>query len=118
MTYSIIGILAALVLLLTNQDVLWRHDRRSELDEGANDAGNAVGAGLINGNRSTTDAKSSDNASNAISISRNRDKTLRYYRYFLIGVLCYYITDAAWGILGANRLTAIEFAERRCTSQR
>ncbi len=111
MTYSIIGILAALVLLITNQDVLWRHNRRGELDEGANDAGNAVGAGLINGDRSAIDAKSTDSTSDTTSVSWNRDKTLRYYRYFLIGVLCYYITDAAWGILDANRLTAIEFAD-------
>ena len=99
MTYSIIGILATLVLRITNQDILWRHERHGELDEGANGAGNAAVEGMVS------------SASNIGSTNQNGDKTLRYYRYFLIGVLCYYVTDAAWGILDANRLTAIEFAD-------
>ena len=99
MTYSIIGILATLVLLITNQDILWRHERHGEFDEGANGAGNAAVGGMVS------------SASNIGPTNQNGDKTLRYYRYFLIGVLCYYITDAAWGILDANRLTAIEFAD-------
>ena len=111
MTYSIIGILAALVLLITNQDVLWRHDRRDRLDENASGAENAAEEGLISSTKSTTNAKSPGSTSNVASVSRNSDKTQRYYRYFLIGVLCYYVTDAAWGILDANRLTAIEFAD-------
>ncbi len=92
MTYSIIGILAALVLLIINQDVLWQRDRRD--GRGALDGRAAIeGAGSIG------------------STNRNREKTQRYYRFFLIGVLCYYITDAMWGILDANRLTALEFAD-------
>ena len=111
MTYSIVGILAALVLLITNQDILWRHDRRDGVDENASGTENAVEEVLISSTKSTTDAKPLGSTSNAVSASRNSDKTQRYYRYFLIGVLCYYVTDAAWGILDANRLTAIEFAD-------
>ena len=69
MTYSIIGILAAVILLIMNRDVLW------------NQSGGAVSP-----------------------VQRN-------YRRFLLGVLCYYITDALWGILEAQRLTAILFAD-------
>ena len=111
MTYSIIGILAALVLLIINQDALWRYDGRSKLDEGARSAGNTADAGLSSDTRLVTEAGSVDGAGNVASAGRNHDKTQRYYRYFLIGVLCYYITDAAWGILDANRFTAIEFAD-------
>ena len=49
MTYSIIGILAAIVLVIINRDVLW--DRKGA------------------------------------------EQTQRNYRYFLLGVLSYYITD-------------------------
>ena len=66
MTYSIIGILAAIILLIINKDVLWWHN-----DE---------------------------------PISRTRSA----YRRFLLAVLCYYVTDALWGILDAYRLTALQ----------
>ena len=69
MTYSIIGILAAVILLITNRDVLWGHD------------------------------------------SREQTATERCYRRFLLGVLCYYITDALWGILEAAHLIPLLFAD-------
>ena len=68
MTYSIIGILAGILLLITNRDVLWNK-------------------------------------------SRDNDKEQRFYRYFLLAVLSYYVTDAFWGILGSYRLTALQFAD-------
>lgn len=55
MTYSIIGILAAILLLITNRDIFWGQD------------------------------------------SKTLTKTQRSYRFFLIGVMCYYITDLLWG---------------------
>ena len=67
--YSVIGILAAMILLIINRDVLWRHTGRGSA------------------------------------------KTQRYYRSFLLCVLSYYITDTLWGILDANRLTALQFAD-------
>ena len=67
MTYSIMGILAAVIQVIINRDVLW-------------------------GNRG------------------EMTPTQRNYRAFLIGTLCYYITDVLWGILDANRLTAAEYA--------
>ena len=69
MTYSIIGILAAILLLITNRDLLWLRP----------------GAGAT--------------------------PTQRHYRFFLIGVLCYYITDALWGILEARHLTSVLFVD-------
>ena len=69
MTYSIIGILASIILLITNRDVLWNRD------------------------------------------GKDFTKTQRNYRYFLLGVLCYYITDMLWGILEACNLTAILYAD-------
>ena len=69
MTYSIIGILAAIILLINNRDVL----------------GNQEGKTLPH--------------------------TLRNYRWFLMGVLCYYVTDALWGILEAQGLTALLYAD-------
>ena len=69
MTYSIIGILAAIILLIINRDVLRPH------------GGQAASA------------------------------TVRLYRQFLLGVLCYYITDALWGILEAWHLTALLYAD-------
>ena len=68
MTYSIMGILAAIIQVIINRDVLF---------------GN--GSGMT--------------------------PTQRNYRAFLLGTLCYYITDALWGILDANRLTALEYAD-------
>ena len=69
MTYSIIGILAAIILLITNRDVLWsREEKKFTL-------------------------------------------TQRSYRYFLMGVMGYYVTDALWGILESYRLTAVLYAD-------
>ena len=69
MMYSIIGILASIVLLTINKDVLW-----------------------IQGERKLT-------------------QTQRYYRYFLLGVLSYYITDLLWGILESRHLTTLLFID-------
>ncbi len=66
MTYSIIGILATLILLIINRDVIW---------------------------------------------SREKKRSAEDYRYFLYGVLSYYVTDMLWGILEANHLTAILYAD-------
>ena len=69
MMYSIIGILASIILLTINKDVLWP------------------------------------------GTSRQLTPTQRYYRYFLIGVLSYYITDLMWGILETNHLTTLLFID-------
>ena len=69
MTYSIIGILAAMILLIINRDVLWV---RKDQD---------------------------------ISV------TQKNYRFFLMGVMCYYVTDLLWGILDAHRLTAMLYLD-------
>ncbi len=66
-TYSIIGILASVILLINNRDILWREKELSP--------------------------------------------TQRSYRRFLVGVLLYYITDLLWGILNAQGLTAILYAD-------
>ena len=67
MTYSIIGILAVVILVVINRDIL----------------------------RDPAEA------------SRDR----RSYRHFLWGVLAYYITDLLWGILEAEGLTAVLYAD-------
>ena len=69
MTYSIIGILAIVILIIINRDVLY----------------------VQNGSALT-------------QIQRN-------YRYFLIGISGYYITDLLWGILESHRLTAILYID-------
>ena len=69
MMYSIIGILASIILLIINKDVL-----------------------LNSGERQFT-------------------PTQRYYRYFLLGVLSYYITDFLWGILDSYHLTTLLFID-------
>ena len=69
MMYSIIGILASIVLLTINKDVLWNQ-----------------------GERQLT-------------------PTQRDYRYFLLGILSYYITDLMWGVLEANHLTTLLFID-------
>ncbi|MBE6994531.1 MAG: response regulator [Ruminococcaceae bacterium] len=68
MTYSIFGILATVILLIINRDVLWERGETSRAAQ-------------------------------------------QHYRRFLLGVLCYYVTDALWGILEARRLTAILFID-------
>ena len=67
MTYSIIGILASIILLISNRDILWKHSEQTP--------------------------------------------TQRNYRAFLLGVLVYYISDLLWGILEAQRLTALLYAD-------
>ena len=69
MTYSIIGILAALILLITNRDILWNPERRVPTE------------------------------------------TQRSYRLFLMGVLCYYVTDLLWGILESHALMTLLYAD-------
>ncbi|MBR3325914.1 MAG: response regulator [Atopobiaceae bacterium] len=69
MTYSIIGILASIVLVIINKDVLWSDDRE----------------------RLTS--------------------TQQSYRNFIIGVLGYYITDIIWGVLEAQHLTPLLYAD-------
>ena len=69
MTYSVIGILAAAVLLISNRDLFWRLD----------------GGELA--------------------------PTQSSYRSFLLGVMCYYVTDALWGLLDAHRLTTLLYAD-------
>ena len=49
-------------------------------------------------------------------VLRNRQdgefsQTQRHYRHFLVAVICYYFTDALWGILDEMRLTALQFAD-------
>ena len=68
-TYSIIGILASILLLIINQDVILNHDGH-----------------ILN-------------------------RTQRNYRWFLMGVLTYLVTDLLWGILYSHHLTAILFAD-------
>ena len=69
MTYSIIGILASIILLIINRDVIW--------------GSNAAGDGEVR----------------------------RNYRFFLFGVMAYYITDMLWGILHAERLIGLVYAD-------
>ena len=69
MTYSIIGILASILLLIINQDVILNHD------------------GQI------------------------LTRTQRNYRWFLMGVLTYLVTDLLWGVLYSHHLTAILFVD-------
>lgn len=68
MTYSIIGILATVILVITNRDVL--------LSKGAEASGDS-----------------------------------RIYKWFLLSVMSYYVTDALWGILDDYRMTAFQFAD-------
>ena len=69
MTYSIIGILAAIILVIINRDVLWKAD------------GEALSS------------------------------TQKSYRYFLYGVMAYYITDLLWGILESHKLISVLYAD-------
>ena len=69
MTYSIIGILASILLVITNRDILRRHD----------------GYALT--------------------------KTQKSYRFFLMGVMCYYITDLLWGFLYERHLMVLLFID-------
>ena len=69
MTYSIIGILASILLLIINQDVFLNHD------------------------------------------GKPLTKTMRNYRWFLMGVLVYLVTDLLWGILDSNHLISLLFID-------
>lgn len=69
MTYSVIGILAAIILVITNRDVFLT----PKTDAAAN--------------------------------------TKQIYRWFLLAVLAYYVTDALWGIFDEYRMTEIQFAD-------
>ncbi|MBO6113195.1 MAG: response regulator [Lachnospiraceae bacterium] len=69
MTYSIIGIVATIVLLIINRDVLWLRKDRTITETNQN------------------------------------------YRLFLVGVLCYYITDLLWGILESYRFSTLLFID-------
>ena len=69
MTYSIIGILASILLVITNRDILWKTD----------------GSSLT--------------------------KTQKCYRLFLIGALCYLITDLLWGILYSAQMLTVLFVD-------
>ena len=68
-TYSIIGILASILLVIINQDVLLKHD------------------------------------------GQTLTRTQRNYRWFLLGLLAYLITDLLWGILDSHHLIALLFAD-------
>ena len=67
MTYSIIGILASIILLITNRDILWKGGELTP--------------------------------------------TQRNYRFFLMGVMAYYITDLLWGILEEQGLIAVLYVD-------
>ena len=69
MTYSIIGILAAIILIIINRDVI-----------------------QVGGSGETA-------------------KIQKNYRFFLMGIFAYYITDMLWGILESRHLTAILYAD-------
>ena len=69
MTYSIIGIISSILLIITNRDLL-----------------------LIGNKKDSTD-------------------TERNYRYFLLWVLGYYITDAFWGFFDIYKLTRLQFID-------
>lgn len=69
MTYSIIGILATIQLLITNRDIFWKRS------------------------------------------GSNLSKTQWIYRLFLMGVLCYYVTDFLWGILYSRHMLTILFID-------
>ena len=69
MTYSIIGILASIILLIINRDVIWPKDKKQ------------------------------------------LTKVQKSYRAFLTGVMSYYLTDMLWGILEAEGLTGILYAD-------
>ena len=69
MTYSIIGILASIVLVISNRDILW------------------------------------------VRSAEPLSPVLKNYRYFLFGVLGYYITDMLWGILESHGLITVLYAD-------
>ena len=69
MTYSIIGILASILLLITNRDIFWSNGRNS--------------------------------------FNRSQDN----YRLFLMGVMCYYVTDLLWGFLYSEHLIMLLFVD-------
>ena len=68
-SYSVIGILASILLLIINQDIFLYHD------------------GQI------------------------LTKTQRNYRWFLMGVLAYLVTDLLWGLLYSHHLIAILYTD-------
>ena len=68
-TYSIIGILASILLVIINQDIIINQDRQT------------------------------------------LTKTQRYYRWFLLGMLAYLITDLLWGVLYSNHLIVLLYAD-------
>jgi signal transduction histidine kinase/DNA-binding response OmpR family regulator len=68
-TYSIIGILASILLVIINQDIIINQDRQT------------------------------------------LTKTQRYYRWFLLGMLAYLITDLLWGVLYSKHLIMLLFAD-------
>ncbi len=68
-TYSIIGILASILLVIINQDIIINQDRQT------------------------------------------LSKTQRYYRWFLLGMLAYLITDLLWGVLYSNHLIVLLYAD-------
>ena len=68
-TYSIIGILASILLVIINQDIIINQDRQT------------------------------------------LTKTQRYYRWFLLGMLAYLITDLLWGVLYSNHLMVLLYAD-------
>ena len=69
MTYSIMGIVAAIILVIINRDALWGAD--------------------------------------GIEFT----KVQRNYRYFLMGVMAYYITDMLWGILYSRGLITATYVD-------
>ena len=68
-TYSIIGILASILLVIINQDIILNRDRQT------------------------------------------LTKTQRHYRWFLLGMLAYLITDLLWGVLYSNHLIVLLYAD-------
>ena len=91
MTYSIIGFLAIIILLISNRDIL--HSRAGSVDP----------AGL--GNLDPIGVGNTDPAGRGLSQAEQS------YRSFLLGVLAYYITDACWGLLESHHLTQILYAD-------
>ena len=91
MTYSIIGFLAIIILLISNRDIL--HSRAGSVDPSGPGNLDPIGVG------------------NTDPAGRGLSQAERSYRSFLLGVLAYYITDACWGLLESHHLTQILYAD-------
>ena len=111
MMYSIVGILALIVLFITNRDFFFYRTDRSPAGKDLQPDGGASEQVPQPDEGASEPAQLPDGAALESAQQAQLRRTQRYYRFFLFGIIVFYLADVLWGFFDACRLPGLLFID-------